>query len=47
MARDSEAAKTPAGAKEARVNLLEAHRLESEMAASRASDRMTMARNFG
>ncbi len=43
MARDSEALKTPAGVKEARLNLLEAHRLRDVMAASRASDRATMA----
>ncbi len=47
MARDSEALKTPAGVKEARLNLLEAHRLRGVMAASRAGDRSIMARDFG
>jgi hypothetical protein len=42
MARDSEAAKTPAGAKEARANLLEAHRLSAELALSRGCDRIDM-----
>ncbi|MEP6967826.1 MAG: hypothetical protein ABI906_07075 [Pseudomonadota bacterium] len=39
LAKDSEAAKTPAGMKEARLNLLEAHRLRIEQTATRRMDR--------
>ncbi len=39
MARDSEALETPAGVKEARLNLLEANRLRTEMTACRNTER--------
>ena len=42
MARDAEAAKTPAGAKEARLNLLEAYRLRTQLEAARQTDRLWM-----
>ena len=46
MARDSEALKTAAGLKEARANLLEAHRLSSEMSQFRVNERLMMEREL-
>ena len=40
MARDSEALKTPAGVKEARLNLLEANRLRAALAEFRNKERI-------
>lgn len=42
MARDAEACKTPAGTKEARLNLLEAHRLRTQLEAARYADSLLM-----
>jgi hypothetical protein len=39
MSRESEALKTAAGLKEARINLLEANRLRMELTATRNSER--------
>ncbi|MGI9168882.1 MAG: hypothetical protein ACR2FH_01720 [Caulobacteraceae bacterium] len=46
MARDSEEPKTAAGVKEARLNLLEAHRLRNATEMTRTFDRATMKHNF-
>ena len=46
LARDSEALKTAAGLKEARANLLEAHRLSSEMSQFRVNERLMMEREL-
>ena len=46
MARDSEALKTAAGLKEARANLLEAHRLSSEMSQCRGNERLLVEREL-
>jgi hypothetical protein len=43
MARDSEALKTPAGLKEARINLLEANRLRIALTESRNAERTQIA----
>jgi hypothetical protein len=40
MARDNETLKTPAGVKEARTNMLEAHRLREAVEANRKDDRL-------
>jgi hypothetical protein len=47
MARDSEALKTPAGVKEARLNMLEVHRLRAAVWENRNSDRNHIARARG
>jgi hypothetical protein len=44
MARDSEALKTPAGVKEARLNLLEADRLRAALTAYRNNERYHISR---
>jgi len=43
MARDSETLKTPAGVKEARINMLEAHRLREAIETNRKDDRCLIA----
>jgi len=42
MAKAGEALKTPAGVKEARINLLEAHRLADTLAKTRRGERNQM-----
>ena len=44
VARDSDLLKTPSGAKEARLNLIEAHRMQQAIAHSRAMDRVDIQR---
>jgi hypothetical protein len=46
MARDGEVLKTAAGVKEARTNLLEAHRLSKEMGEGRSNERMMVEREL-
>lgn len=46
MAKDCGSLKTPAATKEARLNLLEAHRLRAEMAEGRHHDRSALSRDF-
>ena len=46
LARDSEALKTAAGLKEARANLLEAHRLSTQMSEGRVIERQIMEREL-